>query len=236
MRLLGLGVRVGKSSRCLKVFAATINCRRRCGRFCDEATKRQPLELNKWISWLQSGIYIQLAQAQAEKYLPLNKSKSSIVFESLFKWFSLSESALDRSHQWRVVWFPRCGRISRRQSFSRDDGRDRFSDAVTDTAVSRPELHGNLALSLENQCFYKHAQGQKSGGEPILSSCLDFQLTMLGLRHLLRKWMLKILDIIDQFLPQLFLALGAGLVLIFFITGFLYYRKSEQDQGFQNLV
>ena len=112
-----------------------------------------------------------------------------------------------------------------------------FSDAVT-TQLSLAELHGNLALSLEkisayleNMCKVKKKLIEVSTYPLILLGFLV--LIMLGLRN----YLLPQMDaqnigtqVISSF-PQLFLALGAGLV-GFFLLGFLYYRQSGKIKVF----
>ncbi len=98
-----------------------------------------------------------------KSYLPLSKSKSSIVFESLYSvvficlivdfWIALYCGG-------RLV--PRCG-TSRGAGVFRDDVGIGFSDTVT-TQLSLAELHGNLALRAQREKNLvlprKHAQAE----------------------------------------------------------------------------
>ncbi len=72
----------------------TINCRRRCGRFCDGKLPRASASRwNQQMDLLAQSGYIQLAQAQAEKnYLPLNKANHWIVLNL----YSVVSSVWDR--------------------------------------------------------------------------------------------------------------------------------------------
>ena len=115
-----------------------------------------------------------------------------------------------------------------------------FSDAVT-TQLSLAELHGNLALSLEKISAYLENMRKV---KKKLIEVSTYPLILLGFLVLimlgLRNYLLPQMDaqnigtqLISSF-PQLFLALGAGLV-TFFLLGFLYYRKSGKIKIFRNL-
>ena len=106
------------------------------------------------------------------------------------------------------------------------------------TQLSLAELHGNLSLSLEKISAYlenmRKVKKKLIEGEHLSSHLAGFLvLIMLGLRN----YLLPQMDaqnigtqLISSF-PQLFLALGAGLV-TFFLLGFLYYRKSGKIKRF----
>ena len=115
-----------------------------------------------------------------------------------------------------------------------------FSDAVT-TQLSLAELHGNLALSLEKISAYLENMRKV---KKKLIEVSTYPLILLGFLVLimlgLRNYLLPQMDaqnigtqLISSF-PQLFLALGAGLV-IFFLLSFLYYRKSGKIKVFRTL-
>jgi len=151
--------------------------------------------------------------------------------------FHLSEIVdfLDRSHlvESRLVSQMRED-LSRGRSFSEMMAGIGFSDAVT-TQLSLAELHGNLALSLEKISAYlenmrkvKKKLIEVSTYPLILLGFLV--LIMLGLRMDAQNIGTQL---ISSF-PQLFLALGAGLV-AFFLLGFLYYRQSGKINVFRSL-
>ena len=115
-----------------------------------------------------------------------------------------------------------------------------FSDAVT-TQLSLAELHGNLTLSLEKISAYLENMRKV---KKKLIEVSTYPLILLGFLVLimlgLRNYLLPQMDaqnigtqLINSF-PQLFLALGAGLV-TFFLLGFLYYRKSGKIKVFRTL-
>ena len=116
-----------------------------------------------------------------------------------------------------------------------------FSDAVT-TQLSLAELHGNLALSLEKISAYLENMRKV---KKKLIEVSTYPLILLGFLVLimlgLRNYLLPQMDaqnigtqLINSF-PQLFLALGAGLV-TFFLLGFLYYRQSGKIKVFRTLA
>ena len=115
-----------------------------------------------------------------------------------------------------------------------------FSDAVT-TQLSLAELHGNLALSLEKISAYLENMRKV---KKKLIEVSTYPLILLGFLVLimlgLRNYLLPQMDaqnigtqLISSF-PQLFLALGVGLV-TFFLLGFLYYRQSGKIKVFRTL-
>ena len=130
--------------------------------------------------------------------------------------------------------------LSRGKSFSDMMAGIGFSDAVT-TQLSLAELHGNLALSLEKISAYLENMRKV---KKKLIEVSTYPLILLGFLVLimlgLRNYLLPQMDaqnigtqLINSF-PQLFLALGAGLV-TFFLLGFLYYRKSGKINVFRTL-
>lgn len=148
---------------------------------------------------------------------------------------------LDRSHlvESRLVSQMRED-LSRGKSFSDMMAGIGFSDAVT-TQLSLAELHGNLALSLEKISAYLENMRKV---KKKLIEVSTYPLILLGFLVLimlgLRNYLLPQMDaqnigtqLISSF-PQLFLALGAGLV-TFFLLGFLYYRKSGKINVFRTL-